>query len=79
MNLLHQFGSTLSKPANNTELTSTNSTTNFLSFLDTYGKRLEELENEKFLLDQDKNKIQEELDIANNNLKTLNLTNFKDS
>lgn len=83
MSILHQFANTLSKPTGsstnneNANLCPQN-TNNFLQFIETYGKRVEELDNEKHGINQEKTKNQEHLETAKNNLKTLNVSNFTD-
>jgi uncharacterized protein (TIGR02231 family) len=79
LKILHEFANTLSKPTSNNSQNKDNAspenTNSFLQFIDTYGKRVEELDNEKYLLNQEKLKNQKQLDTAKNSLATLNVTN----
>ena len=80
LKILHEFANTLAKPtlnnnSHNKDNASPENTNNFLQFIDTYGKRVEEFDNEKYLLNQEKIKNQEQLETAKNSLKTLNVTN----
>ncbi len=79
LKILHEYANTLSKPtlnnSQNKDNASPENTNSFLQFIDTYGKRVEELDNEKYLLNQQKLTNQKQLDTAKNSLKTLNVTN----
>ena len=79
LKILHEFANTLSKPTSNNSQNKDNAspenTNSFLQFIDTYGKRVEEIDNEKYLLNQEKLKNQKQLDTAKNSLATLNVTN----
>lgn len=85
---LNDFASCLSKPANNTNSNgvitasdnlSKNNVDNFMSFLDSYSGKLEQLDDSKFQIERDLNVIREQLNVARDNLNRLNFTNISGS
>ena len=81
ISVLNDFASNLSKPStssngtnNDNVLGSKDNVDNFMSFLDTYSNRLEKLDEMKFQVQNELNKIKDKLNVARDNLNRLNVS-----
>ena len=81
ISVLNDFASNLSKPStssngqnNDNALGSKDNVDNFMSFLDTYSNRLEKLDEMKFQVQNELNKIKDKLNVARDNLNRLNVS-----
>ena len=80
ISVLNDFASCLSKPVNNTNSNGViTASDNFMSFLDSYSGKLEQLDDSKFQIERDLNVIREQLNVARDNLNRLNFTNISGS
>lgn len=84
--MLNEFANSLSKPttsgSNNDASTIPNSkesVNNFLDFLNVYEKRLEELDNQKFQLNQQIEENKQKFSIEKANLNRLNISDFNET
>ncbi len=84
--VLNDFAASLSKPTNianqnnsaadNNLSSSKTNVENFMNFLDTYSNRLEQLDDLKFKLQKELTKIREKINVAQDNLSRLNITDY---
>lgn len=86
INILNEFARSLAKPAVNglkddviITSSSKESVNNFLEFIDVYGNKNEDLDNQKFQIGQEIEKNTEKLNVARDNLNRLNFNNYNDT
>ena len=87
INIINDFATTLSKPSTSKSgdeikgqhlSSSKDNVDNFLNFLDTYSSKLEQLDKNKYSVEEELKEINEKLNVARNNLNQISMPQFNE-